>query len=305
MKKNSSNFKVNFLCVGFQKCATTTIDAVLRQHSQISLPCIKEIHLDMWYDRCENPIKVIENKFFGECSHTEKRYGIVDPEFENNPKVVYDCIGTDVKLIFMMRNPVDRLFSFYKMALQLGFPRVYRSTLNGKKIRNVRQSFGRYVREELKNEVKNVDFCCGNYIDTIQEFEKYYKRENMKFIIFEQYLNEPEKIIKEIFDFLELPCERVDFNTWVGKGKISKNRICFRINYRMNLLREYARCNPRIKLEIFQRIDKLCSKIFSLTTVGNEEKMNFSTRKALERYYKNSKDKLQEYLKMDLSEWWF
>ena len=39
-------FKIDFLCVGFQKCATSTLDAILRQHSKVALPDIKEIHLE-------------------------------------------------------------------------------------------------------------------------------------------------------------------------------------------------------------------------------------------------------------------
>lgn len=74
-----NSFKIDFLCVGFQKCATTTLDAILRQHSEVALPIIKEIHLAEWATKCQNPMKLIENKFFRDTNYSNKKIGIVDP----------------------------------------------------------------------------------------------------------------------------------------------------------------------------------------------------------------------------------
>lgn len=297
--------KIDFLCVGFQKCATTTLDAVLRQNQGIVLPQTKEIHLDMWYHKYDDPMNIIESKFFGKDISATKLVGIVDPELDNDPAMVYDCIGKDVKLIFIMRNPVDRLFSFYKMALLLGYQRVYESTLDGEKIQHVRRSFARYVREELSKGKNNLDFERGNYIDKILEFQKYYSKENMKFIIFEEYIRNPEKIINELFSFLQVPYKNIDYDTWEGGGKISKNKICFKINGKLSTLREYARCNPKVRLETYQKFDSICDAIFEITSVSNTEKMDANIRKRLEKYYLESKKRLEHFLDYDLSQIWF
>lgn len=297
--------KIDFLCVGFQKCATTTLDAVLRQNKNIILPQTKEVHLDMWYHKYNNPMNIIKNKFFDKNIDSGKLIGIIDPELENDPRMVYDCMGKDVKLIFIMRNPVDRLFSFYKMALWLGFPRVYGSTLNGDKIQCVRQSFARYVREELKKEEKSIDLCRGNYIDKILEFLKYYNKANMKFIIFEEYIRNPEKVVNELFGFLQVPNQNINYNIWEGGGKISKNKICFKINNKLSTLRECARCNSKVGLEIYQKIDSICDIVFEITAVSNTEKIDANIKKRLERYYRESKERLEEFLEIDLSKVWF
>lgn len=172
------NFKLDFLCVGFQKCATTTLDALLGQHSCVALPNIKEIHLEEWGGKCENPMKVIENKFFAGSDYINKKVGIIDPNLRDCPREIRKRIGKDIKLIFIMRNPVDRLFSYYKMALKLGFYDVYQSTLYGKEISNVRKSFGRYVREELIKEKKPLLFygetilmLLWNFPDILREIK--------------------------------------------------------------------------------------------------------------------------------------
>lgn len=300
------SFKVDFICAGFQKCATTTIDTILRQHSRIMLPAIKEIHLDGWYDKSnKKPLKIIEKKFFN-YKGKNKKIGIVDPEFENNPSLVSKFIAKDIKIIFIMRNPVDRLFSFYKMALFLGYPRVFKSTLSGKEITKVRRSFGRYVREEMKKNVKGTDIQLGNYIDIIMEFLKYHDKKDMLFIFFEEYVKDPEKYMNQILDFLNLPHEKMDSNIWDGKGNlIARNRCCFKLSNKMNLMREKIRCNPDSSLWQFQFIDTICNGISKLLTTQNKETMSENTRRLLEKYYEESKMRLEEYLNKDLSDLWF
>ena len=229
-----NKFKIDFLCVGFQKCATTTLDAILRQHSNVLLPDIKEVHMEEWAYQCENPMYIIHKKFF-QNRYSDKKIGIIDPNLQDCEQIIYKYMGTDIKIIFLMRNPVDRLFSYYKMALKLGYKGVYHSTLHGKEITNVRKSFGRYVREELRRENKNPPILWGNYIDTIQRFRMYYKKQNMIFIFFEDLIKSPEKSVQEICRFLSLPYEKLDCDMWEYSGNlISKNDISFKINGKMN-----------------------------------------------------------------------
>ena len=301
----NSKFKIDFLCVGFQKCATTTLDGILRQHSGIALPDIKEIHLEEWYRRCSNPREVIMQKFFEE-NWEGKKIGIIDPNLCDCPRLIRRYMGTDIKFIFMLRNPVNRLFSYYKMALALGFPEVYKSTMYGKEIRYVAKSFERYVKEKLQDQNNNISILWGNYIDFILKFEHYFKRDMMKFIIFEEYLNDPKGNVSEILDFLDLPYQRLDFMLWKGQGdRIPKNNFCFKVNRRISLMSEEARCNPKATINQFRIADALAEKVYKWTTMENHEKMSRNAKERLETYYSGNVRRLEEYLDIDLSQVWF
>ncbi len=299
------NLKIDFLCVGFQKCATTTLDGLLRQYSGIALPDIKEIHMDEWYRRCDDPMEIIKQKFFG-GNWEGKKIGIIDPNLCDYPRLIRRYMGTEIKLIFMMRNPVNRLFSYYKMALMLGVPEVYKSSMNGKEIRYVAKSFDRYIKEKLQDKNKGISLLWGNYIDIISNFEHYFKRDMMKFIIFEEYLNAPEKYVREIFDFLDIPYQRLDFELWKGRGdRIPKNKFCFEVNRKISLMREEVRCNPKATLNQFRIADTLVEKVNKWTTMKNDEKMSQDAKKHLETYYGGSVRRLEQYLDTDLSQVWF
>lgn len=301
----NSKFKIDFLCVGFQKCATTTLDGLLRQHSSIALPDIKEIHMDEWYRRCDDPMEIIKQKFFVK-NWQGKRIGIIDPNLCDFPRLIRRYMGSEIKLIFMMRNPINRLFSYYKMALMLGFSEVYKSSMNGEEVGYVAKSFDRYIEEKFLNKNRSTSLLWGNYIDIILNFEHYFKRDMMKFIIFEEYLKTTEEHAGEIFDFLDLPYQRLDFGVWKGKGdRIPKNKLCFEVNGRIRMIREEIRCNPKATLNQFRMADALVEKVNKLTTMENNEKMSCHAREQLEIYYSESVRRLEEYLDVDLSRVWF
>lgn len=298
-------FKIDFLCVGFQKCATSTLDAILRQHSKVALPDIKEIHLEEWAYRCKDPIQVIKHKYF-QKDYNDKTIGIIDPNLRDCVRVINKHMGKDIKLIFMLRNPVDRLFSYYKMALSLGFYGVYPSTLYGKQITDVRRSFGRYVKSELRREVKNPPILWGNYVDVIRKFSRYYDKEQMYFVVFEDFIINQEKSVRELCRFLSLPYEKLDCNVWAYSGNmISKNDICFKINSRIVSVREAVRCHPRSTVQQFDMIDGIFNRVSKYTTEINKEHMDEKTRKQLESYYRESIRRLEEFLDIDLSQKWF
>ena len=57
--------KHDFVCVGFPKCATTTLDAILRQHPEIALPCHKETLFFERNDLYDKGLEWYEKRYFG------------------------------------------------------------------------------------------------------------------------------------------------------------------------------------------------------------------------------------------------
>ena len=123
MKKKTERLP-DFLCVGAQKSGTSLLYRLLNQHPEIYLAKGKEIH---FFNRDENYNKGIEwysEHFAG--SEDYKRVGEVTPDYNYVPTVpgrIYKTLGKDIKLIFMLRNPVDRAYSNYWMSFRRGHER--------------------------------------------------------------------------------------------------------------------------------------------------------------------------------------
>ncbi|MCD6447555.1 MAG: sulfotransferase domain-containing protein [Thermoplasmata archaeon] len=187
----------NFLCVGAQKSGTTTLFNLLKQHPDIFLPKCKEIH---FFDIDEHYNKGLKwyKKFFLDWKG-EKAIGEITPSymyFEKVPKRIFYTLGNNIKLIFILRNPIDRAYSHYWMSYRRGYEK---------------ESFERAIileSERLKKGIfEQFHFSYinrGFYAKQIKRYFKYFPQNNCMFIIFEEFIKCPGKIFREICQFLNI-----------------------------------------------------------------------------------------------------
>jgi len=103
----------NFIIAGAQKAGTTSIFSVLLSHSKIFVPSIKEVH---FFDNEKNYLKGLNyyKTFFKEYSN-EKVIIDITPNYmyvKEVPKRIYNILP-NVKLIFVLRDPIMRAYSNY------------------------------------------------------------------------------------------------------------------------------------------------------------------------------------------------
>jgi len=118
----SENIRTNLFICGFQKCGSTWLNEILKQHPNVLVPNQKEIHFfDIHY------AKGIEfySQFF-------MNYSIQKIIVDNTtsyardplaPKRIYNY-NPKSKIVFLIRNPIDRAFSHYwheKRKLKINF----------------------------------------------------------------------------------------------------------------------------------------------------------------------------------------
>ena len=109
---------INFYCVGAQKAGTTTLHDILIQHPEVYLPETKEAHFFDEDEKYKKGLNWYKKTFFSNYKG-EKISGSCNPEymyFDDVPKRIYDTIGTDVKFVFIFRNPMNRAYSHYLMS---------------------------------------------------------------------------------------------------------------------------------------------------------------------------------------------
>ena len=142
----NKNFKVDFLCVGFNKCGTTTLETLMKSNSDITLPKNKKETLFFdWYKNIENPLKVLQEKYYPDYLNS---IGSIDPSYISKAKEVYEYFGKDVKLIFMLRNPIKATNSMFRMRLRR-VPNKYYVNLY-KKYNNLDDMFNDFIENQIK-----------------------------------------------------------------------------------------------------------------------------------------------------------
>ncbi len=294
---------MDFLCVGFEKAGTTSLDTILRQHSLINLPKIKETQYFYWDYKYENAKEVLWERYFSDKAGI---YGAIEPEFEYFPKEIQREFGKDVKLLFIMRNPVNRLFSSYRMELRRGAKVVIEQY---KERKSVSLMFEKFVVNHMvynKRGTAKLFVERGKYMRVIREFMNYFPHENMKFIIFEEFILNPQKYIIEIQNFLGIPIERLNCNVKENEGnRVSRNYGCAYLNALIISLNFQLWTNKDFPISLYMKWKIFLDKIMQYTTVEIRSQMNHRTQKICEQFYREDKEELEKFLKKDLSQLWF
>lgn len=225
----------------------------------------------------------------------------------------------DTKLIFMMRDPADRCYSAYKYFLALGF--LPMSVVADDKKRGHAAAFDSYVRsvllnprrrkEIMKHRMKYLCFSQGNYAYCIQEYLRYFPRENMKLVFFEEFVRDEERITKDILDFLQIP-QDPDM-TWNVKSNETNFRAASPFRSKIMYLLQgtyYAtfeflnlkRSCPGFFRNFMTFYDWTTDKCTRPET--DTSKMLPSTRKLLNRYYQGQIRRVEELAGRSVPERW-
>ncbi|WP_209125685.1 sulfotransferase domain-containing protein [Alkalihalobacillus sp. BA299] len=186
----------DFLIIGAQKCGTTSFYNHLIEHPNIEPGKNKEIH---FFDNNYNKGLDWYISQFPSLSSTEKYIltGEATPKYIFHPLVPKRVFSVmpQVKLIALLRNPIDRAYSQYQMALR----RRQRLQLGNR-------SFS--FEEVIEKELKQAEFSYlkrGVYVNQIERWLKFFPRMQLKVVKSEDLFSNPSKVYKEVISFLGLP----------------------------------------------------------------------------------------------------
>jgi hypothetical protein len=208
----------DFLIIGAQRAGTTWLHRVLRQHPALWLPPVKELH---YFDRLDAKRTILEPKerrrvglkslltldpwlvtyWFGRRSdewyaslfHRARTKGLIAGEITPayailNEKVWHRIqrMNDQIKLIFVMRDPVDRVWSAVNNAAKKGAADV--STVE-KSIERARES-GAVARSA--------------YADTIRRLEAVFPASQIHYCFFDDLRDRPKALTSDVLSFLSV-----------------------------------------------------------------------------------------------------
>lgn len=265
---------------GVGRAGSTFLYSCLKQHPEIYLSTIKELrYFSSNYELGQNwYLKNFKSKSnfltVGEAS-TEYMYS------QKATKRMYD-FNPDFKFIFMLRNPVDRAFSNYTREIQVwGESRTFEEIL---------ESSERYT-------------WPGKYYTHMSRYLKHFPKKNLKFVVFEKFIKNINKYLKDICTFLNVnPNFKFNssaFNRNPSKMPISLplqkfNRKLYYFNPKEHILKQVLRIGCGVSVNYINHI------YFKLREFPKIEK---TTKNYLKEYFQDEILDLEKLIEQDLTIW--
>lgn len=294
------NPKLDFLCVGFTKCGTTSLNNAFRQHEEIKMPAGKETFYLHWRNSYDDAPERFRKKYFSGVPEG-KLLGNVEPSYHVSARGVYECFGRDVKLIFMVREPVGATFSYYKMLMRR--PRKMDYVNYYKHYRKYSAAiFSDFIQDKIYTE----EIDRFRYDKWMGEYLKYFSEEQIKVVVFEEFIRNPRQAMDEIQDFIGVE-NKLDYEELPHSndgGGVSRGYLSAYINYRYYLSIRNRKENNELSLKQrwFYRFARWAQKY---TTVENNEKPTPEQTQELREYYRPSVRRLEEMLGRNLEDIWY
>lgn len=283
----------NFIVPGAQKAGTTFLYNLLKQHPEVCLSSIKEVH---FFDIEENFARGLDYyaSFFD--NHDDRpAVGEVTPNYLTYPHVagrIREALGKDLKLIFMLRHPVDRAFSQFTMSL--AGAAVHQGLTAA--------DFPRTLEQSFTNGATAGFGPTGLYGAQIARFMELFPRENTLTLLFDEDVRgDVQAGLDKVCRFLGISPHR--FNTQVGRNQAgvpkikALNRLIFNDASPVKRVAKAIVRSPVLR-------DRLRNKMLEMNKAPQKDKLDPNLRREFfVRYYKDDVARLEELLGRDLSCW--
>ncbi|WP_251965224.1 sulfotransferase family protein [Salinibacter ruber] len=192
----------NFFICGAAKSGTTSLFNYLGQHPHIFVPELKEPGYFSLLRPIQEPSDYLE--LFDKANGT-KRIGEASGAYLTSPDSAHRIANVQpgAKIIIMLRNPAERAFSLYRHMTRHGQEWVssFQKAVHKEKERYRNRKFILNNPEYYYNFLYSIS---GIYSVQIKRYIKNFEVDNIKFIIFEDFVEAPSAHTRDVFRFLGL-----------------------------------------------------------------------------------------------------
>lgn len=285
--------KIDIAIIGVQKAATTSLHRYMGMHPQVHTHERLEFAFFVDDDEYTDGFDSIYGKYF-------KRVDTARKLLIKNVGIIYyeDAIkrlrkhNPDVRILVVLRNPVDRAYSAYQYAKMMGFEKSV--------------SFEAAIQQDLqaipdKIIRGTVDYLGrGNYTEQLHVLYRYFPKDQVKVLLQEDLQLNPEANLKDCFAFCGLDDSYVpDFSKKFNESGRA------RLPWIMQLLKRTRAIRKKISIlipasfrkQVLSGIETMNRKDFKPEPIREE------TKRYLQSYFSEKNLRLGEMLGRDLSGW--
>ncbi|NEO98875.1 MAG: sulfotransferase [Symploca sp. SIO2E9] len=280
----------DFIIIGAGKCGTTSLHNYLDQHPQIYICPTKETNFFIDEQR------KAKMKRWGSISNLEDYSALFNHAspsqvigeistnyyaFPESAKLIHELLP-EVKIIAILRDPAHRAFSEYQMFVRAGHEK-------------------RDFAEAISDSQKKSYVKRGLYYSELLPFFDTFDRDKIKICLYEDFSQEPEKFVRDFFQFIEVDYNFIPDMTQRGRtGGLPKNKALNEFLKKPNPIRAAAASVLKTFMPLESR-QKLKSNIIQANS--KKAKLSLETRSKLIEFYCDDILKLQDLVERDFSAW--
>lgn len=282
--------KINTIIIGAGRSGTTSVFAWMEQHPDIQFSITKEVHYFSLPDLYQRGEKYVHSLFDGpekKIVATADTYLLMDHDAPARIK----AYNPDMRIIVMLRDPVERAFSNYQYSVQFGHERsdiAFPDTIALEQERLTSNDIA---------EKNNLCHCYGSlYALHLSVWAQYFPKTQFFIGTLSQLKADPEALYKRLSDFLNIPYQAFSqqgaaFNAATGVKSKWLQQLLLNRNHPLRkaltlLIRPFR--NLIIKSGIIDKIYAMNRKQVILPKLTPEEK------KIVSPYFETDLKKLQD-----------
>src|ERR1700682_1573223 len=198
----------DFFIVGAPKCGTTALYRCLEAHPEIFVPARKELHhfgTDLYSPTYVRGVNEYLSLFA--AATNEKRVGEASVWYLFSKRAATEIKESSPRasVIIMLRNPADMLYSLHSQHLYNGTEEIadFAGALNAEQDRKRGQRLPKGVPAVERLFYREV----AKYTDQVDRYLKAFGADNVKVIIYDDFKQDPVRICRETFAFLNVDPE--------------------------------------------------------------------------------------------------
>lgn len=285
----------SFLCIGAQKAGTTTLADILKQHSGICIPEVKETKFFLFEEDYSKGTDFYLNTYY---SHRQpgQLMGEFDPDYMMESRAaerIAATLGKDVKIIVVLRDPASRAYSHYLMSRKKGMEQLaFAAALEAEASRF----------DDLRKRKVIAYLERGKYGSQLAHYLDIFPRDQFLFLLFEtDIVNAMPSTIERIQQFLGVGYQELDTDLHSNEAGEAKNTAVRDLVRKDSGMKKLARvllpsdaARKRLRKYILQK------NAGSVTI----EKPDAEALRAINRqYFKDEIQLTQQLTGLDLSVW--
>lgn len=316
----------NFFMIGAVRSGTTSVHNYLHQHPDIFMSSVKEPHYfssdidislfrkdfaatvlfdrDLGYFRHKKVLpdnmeqvylrKISNYTYLFERAGNEKIIGESSASYlfsRAAPLNIHESIP-QARILIILRNPVDRAFSHYKLDLRNGWAKGTFLEAFSRDLCAPRKGWG----------VSNLYLELGMYYKQVKRYLELFPKKNVKIILFYELKANPGEALKDIATFLGVdPYFKFDTTVVHNKGKVPRYGFIPKMTNNLKVL--WTRRRFPIINSLYKIIGKIINDSKAREFLYTDFKMTADERRSLIPYFAKDIENLSALIGKDLSHW--
>jgi len=303
--------KPNFFIVGAPKCGTTALYTYLKTHPDVFMSPMKEPHYFATdFDMPRLARYQTEEAYMDlfQLAGDKKRVGEASVWYLYSRKAAQNIaeFAPDAKIIIMLRNPVDMLYSLHGQLLYGNVENLesFEEALHAEEDRKAghRIPDTNTIMPEALYYSEIVRFA-----EQVQRFYDAFGEDQVKVILFDDFKRDVETVFRETLEFLEIdPAFQTDLGV-VNSHRVVRNRRIQKTVHRL-LEMDWYRMQflPRVRKFFPASVRRSVNNaiISTHSDIRKRDPLDAEIKQRLQKRFQPEVDALGELLNRDLSHWY-